>query len=80
MTMRWDRSFGGCIICIVGALLGPIGGNLQGLEAAIKSCWAVGWQPTGFGGYIIDMPGPLLGQQVGKCKNIYLDLSPSGCH
>ena len=50
------------MICIIGALLGPVGGNLQGLEAAIKSCWAVGWQPTGFGGYIIYMLGPLLGQ------------------
>ena len=68
------------MICIIGALLRPVGGTLQGLEAALFACRAVGWQPTGFGGYIVDMLGPLLGQQVGKCKNIYLDLSPSGCH
>ena len=85
------------MICIIGALLGPVGGNLQGLEADNKiifgrrlATYCTGleatifacWEPTGFGGYIIDMLGPLLGQQVVQMQEHipYLDLSPSGCH
>ena len=31
---------------------------------------AVGWQPTGFGGYIICMLGELLGLQVGNLQGL----------
>ena len=34
------------IICMLGELVGPWVGNLQGLDVG-RTCRAVGWQPTG---------------------------------
>ena len=96
-AVGWQPTgFGGCIICMLGELLGLQVGNLQGLEATLFACWAnfqgcrlatyrvwrmhylhvgrtcrvVGWQPTGFGGYIFCMLGELLGLQVGNPQGL----------
>ena len=35
-----------------------------------RTCRAVGWQPTGFGGYIISMFGKLVGLWVGNLQGL----------
>ena len=40
-AVGWQPTgFGGCIICMLGELVGPQVGNLHGLEAALFACWA----------------------------------------
>ena len=73
-AVGWQPTgFGGYIICMLGELVGACWANLQGCRLATcrvwrlhylhvgRTCRAVGWQPTGFGGYIICMLGELVG-------------------
>ena len=48
---------------MLGELVGPWVGNLQGLEAVV--C-----EPTGFGGYIISMLDELAGLSVGNLQGL----------